>query len=151
MKDEVKHAIAQSPKGHWFNVEFGAWNAPRFQVFHFPPPFELPEHTFHPHHLEFIDPVAPPLHSSQTFSPHFFHLQPPFHCIPKHCFAISTAPNCITMNYAAFAFAVVPNRPNISNATQGNAMRVNYATNKQNNRTNNVVEDPRQFDNIYAL
>ena len=55
------------------------------------------------------------------------------------------------MTYAAFAFALVSNRPSIINATQGNAMRVNYATNKQNNRTNNVVEDPRQFDNIYAL
>ena len=64
----------------------------RLLVFHILPPHH--EHTFHPDHLEFIDPVAPPLHS-QTFS--FLLQKPSSHCIPKHCTAIASVQNCTTM------------------------------------------------------
>ena len=66
-----------------------------FPVLHIPPHHhEVGEHTFYPDHLEFIDPVAPPLHS-QTFS--FLPKKPSSHCIPKHCTAIASVQNCTTM------------------------------------------------------
>ena len=82
-----------------------------FLVFHIPPHRHevMAEHTFHPDHLRFIDPVAAaPLHS-QTFS--FLTQKPSPHCIQKHCTALASLQNytpCCTLHNSSFyAFAVV--------------------------------------------